>query len=872
MTIDLSRRTLLMGVGAIVTTSVLGDIAGPLPAAVAAGPVTWTDVVGRFESRHEPWTVSYGPEYGTAGGGFVRDEERAAEGTFSGRLTADFTSAGRYVALVKTLDHLEIQKVRFKVTGRNITRVAVRLVSGTRVLRQAYAAVPPGPGAWIGIEMDRWNNIVGFPDAVTLQIQVWKDHLALATDPTGDLWVDDVQIDHLVQEQKPATLETSGLPVLLLGDADPVPLSVRATYSDRDPRDVTQHSALSSSNTAVITIDKYGALKPVAAGRAEIRIEHLGVSQTFPVEVRAPRDLAPITIRDGKFHDGDAPFGFTGFNYDLFLLSYPRRALWSGLDADVSLMASWGLAAIRVPLAIGLVQPANGVFPDDDAWAGELRKRGLNTEFIKMLDHFVARAGEHGIRVILDWHRSPTDPYDYWQGGTPSDRGTGKPGTAVSYLAPSPTESGELDLTDAEHRTVLFDSHRWIAGHYKGNPNVLGIEVPHNEPHAAYMSIQSNWRRLTEQASLAVKAGDPGRLTLAMPPAYGHDVSTAAPTWQFSNIVDANAPHHYLPNAPIPARDDASSRRSPWLARDIDAVFAYAIPALFAPYSTSKHPVYNGEGGHYGFESFLPDMDRVEAADYMTEAGLVQYYAAGAAGQLHWSLWHNLNDFVPFEELFDKHYRRFSPVYSAGPVDWSGAEVAFIQNPAAVPAANGHNFAVVPFVRRALDLHLPTWHLLTDDEIIETMLTQVPSGLEQVEGLAASFDYKAVVADRRNLDRRVRQVLERDDFDRPILWLDDAEDLTVDALGAFLRRAGVAEDRRTSAHLQLVYGPQHLVVYRRGGADGRERVFPRVRRDGAFSLVDESGEKVYQGDAATLSTRGISVDLPTWRSLILRIE
>ncbi|GAB2711648.1 hypothetical protein BKA24_002949 [Microbacterium marinum] len=872
MAIDFSRRTLLIGMGAVVTTSVLGNFGAPMSAAAAADPTTWTDIVGRFESRHEPWSVSFGPEYGTAAGGFVRDEERAAEGAFSGRLTADFSESGRYVALIKSLDHLDITKVRFKVTARNVTRVAVRLVSGGRVLRQAYAAVQPTPGTWVGVEMDRWNNIVGFSDAVTLQIQVWKEHLANAADPTGDLWVDDVQVDHLVQEQRPASLETSGLPVLLVGDADPVPLTVRATYPDREARDVTQHSRLSSSNNAVITIDRFGTLAPVAPGRAEIRIEHLGVSQAFLVEVRAPRELTPITIHDGKFRDRDSPFGFTGFNYDLFLLSYPRRALWSSLDADISLMASWGLGAIRVPLAVSLVQPAKGVFPGDVGWAGELRKRGLNTEFIKMLDHFVARAGEHGIRVIFDWHRFPTDPYDYWQGGTPADRGTGKPGTAISYLAPSSTQSGELDLADAEHRTVLFESLTWIASHYKGSPNVLGIEVPHNEPHAAYMSIQSNWRRLTEQASLAVKAGDPDRLTFAMPPAYGHDVSTAAPTWQFSNVVDANAPHHYLPNAPVPTRPDAPTRHSPWLARDIDATFAYAIPALFAPYSTSKHPVYNGEGGHYGFDSFLPDMDRVQAADYMMEAGLVQYYAAGAAGQLHWSLWHNLNDFVPFEDLFEKHYRRFSAVYSAGPVDWSGAEVAFIQNPAAVPPANGHNFAVVPFVRRALDLHLPIWHLLTDDEIIETLLTQVPSGLEQVEGMDAAFDYKAVVADRRNLDQRVRQVLERDGFDRPILWLNDAEALTTNALGSFLRKAGVAEDRRTSAHLQLVYGPQHLVVYRRSGAGGKKRIFPRVRRDGVFSLVDESGETRYRGDANTLWTRGISIDLPKWRSAILRIE
>ena len=570
---------------------------------------------------------------------------------------------------------------------------------------------------------------------------------------------------------------------------------------------------------------------------------------------------------------GDAPFGFTGFNYDLFMLSYPRRASWSGLDSDIAVMASWRLGAVRVPMNLGMVQAARGVFPDDEAWAGEIAAHGLNTEWMAMLDHFVERAGKHGVRTIIDWHRGPVDPYDYWIGGVAQDAGSGKPGTAIAYLAPSPTERGELDMSNPEHLATLLDSHRWIAAHFKDDPAVLGVEIPHNEPHDAYMSIQSNWRRVTERCAAAVKAGDPERLTFTMPPAYGHDVSTAAPTWQVPFGVDGTAPHHYLPNAPVPTRDDAPDRHSPWLARDVDAVFSHAIASLFAPYSTSSVPVYNGEGGHYGFESFLPDMDKVEAADLMMEAGMVQYYAAGAAGQLHWSLWHNANDYVPFVESFARHYRRFSPVYAAGPVSWRGARVAVVQNPAAAPISNGHNWSAVPFVRLALDLHLGPFHLLTDDEVIDRLLTQVPSGLEQVDGLSASFDYDAVVVDRRNLDERVRSVLERDDLDVPVLWVDDMEQLGATALASFLTGAGVQVDRRTSPGVQLVTGPAHLLVYRRDErSPGRVRVHPRIPGDGPLRLVDESGTTVYDGTSADLWDRGVRVEIETWRSAILRIE
>ncbi len=870
----ITRRSLLIGTGAVVATSVVATAFGP-PAAAdpgAPGPSTWVDVVGHFESSHEPWSVHLGNEYGVAAAEFVRDGSVAAQGEQSGRLRGDFSKAGRYVALRRNLDKLDVTKVTFKVRSEQVSRVQVRLISATQGQRNAQVNVTPGGSGWQDVSVTHWNGVAGMEDVTRLELQLWKDHLVGGA-AGATVWFDDVRVEHTVEEVVPASLQTTGLPLVLTGEADLVPLVVRATYADGSSRDVTQHSELVSRDPQVLGVDELGYLTPLAPGTTEIAVEHLGVTHTFPVEVRAPLTLEPLRVVSGRLMEGEKAFGFTGFNYDRMLLRFPRTEDWSGLEADVALMAAWGLRVIRLPINLSMVQPARGVFPDDDAWAGELSSRGMNVRWLEMLDHFVAHAGKHGIRSVLDWHRFPVDPYDYWNGGNNHDAGTGKPGTGFGYLAPSPTEKGELDLSDPEHLAALLDGHRWLAGHYKGDPNIMGIEVPHNEPHDAFMSIQANWRRVTEQAALAVKGADPTRLVFAMVSAYGHDVSTSTSTWQLPGLVDGNAPHHYMSNAPIDLRPDAQERHSPWMARDVDDVFSHAIASLFAPYSTSPVPVYNGEGGSYGWDSFLPGMDQAEAGELMVEAGLAQYYAAGAVGQLHWALWHNANDFVPFRDVFERQFRRFAPVYAAGPVDWRSAPVALIQNPAAVPIANGHNFAVVPFVRLALDLHLPTFHLLTDDEIIDRFLTMVPTGLEQVDGLSAEFDYAAVVVDRRNLDERVRSVLAAADFPVPILWVDDMAQLGRQQLSRFLTSAGVAVDERTSEEAQLIVGPEHLVVYRRKGDHlVRDKVHPRIEREGEFRLVAEDGTTVFTGTTQTLIKRGIRVPLEKWHSAIFRIE
>lgn len=284
----LTRRSLLIGTGAVVATSLVTSVLadGVFASPAAAEPTTWVDVIGHFESRHEPWAVHLGNEYGAAVAEFTLDSEISIQGDQSGRLLADFSADGRYVALRKTLDSLAVTKVTMKVRTDRVSRVQVRLV-GSQGQRNAQVNVPPGAG-WQDISITRWDNIDGMEGVTRLELQVWKDHLTAGAS-SAVAWFDDVRVEHTVEPVVPELLETTGLPLVLTEEPDLVPIIVRATYEDGKIRDVTQHSTLTVSDEDVLRVNEFGYLAPVAPGAVDISVEHLGVTHTFPVEVRVPQ-------------------------------------------------------------------------------------------------------------------------------------------------------------------------------------------------------------------------------------------------------------------------------------------------------------------------------------------------------------------------------------------------------------------------------------------------------------------------------------------------------------------------------------------------------------------------------------------------------
>jgi hypothetical protein len=578
----------------------------------------------------------------------------------------------------------------------------------------------------------------------------------------------------------------------------------------------------------------------------------------------------PVKVDKTNLMVDGKPFAFVGINYSGFLLGFAREPNYREIVRNLVEMRSWGLRVARVPVSFAVIQPEEGVFPDDPRWPDAMRAHNLDPQLIRQLDYFVQVAGQMGIYSILDWHGMPTNPYDYHVGGQPKDQEAGKPGTAVAWLAPSAREPVAFDPSNRRHRQALLTTHTWLAGHFKGNTNVLCIEIPYNEPHETFMAVEANWRELTDLAAQAVRAGDPDRLTFTMASAYGHDNLSPSATWLPPDRASGGGPHFYLANGPVNARPDARQFKQPYLARDATATFGHAQASVFLPYSATNYPLYNGEAGEYGNEDFLPNEKYPDRAEWIIEAQVVQAYAAGWAGVMDWTLWGHPTDFTPYREIYGRVFKRFSPVFAAGPVDRTAAEVAFVQSPGAVPPQNGMNHACVPLAKLALALHLPSVHYYSDAHFLYGFRAGVPTGLEQVEEGVALSRYKALVVDRRNLDTRAAHLAQISRV--PVLWTDDAEKITVEELSAFLEKNGVPADTRTPEGLQIVEGPGHLLIYARANQSFDTRAFPHLKRRGNFRLIGEAGKEAFRGDAATLAEKGLAVSLPRWSTAIYRFS
>jgi len=583
----------------------------------------------------------------------------------------------------------------------------------------------------------------------------------------------------------------------------------------------------------------------------------------------SPGFKLPSIERDGRYlTENGEPWAFLGLNYTRFLLEFSLRTNYQHVAEEIRQYGEWGIRVIRIPLHLGMFQPRPGVFPDSPEYAEILKSHKLDPKFFDLFEYCVAVAGHHGIRVVLDWHEMPTDPYRYFVGGNETEKKAGEPGKGIAWLYNK--ETGEAAVPgDARFDQAIVETNRWLARHFKGNGNILGFEVPYNEPHNLTDSADLAWRRLAAKTILPIVTEDPDRLTFGMPPAWGHSNVLQSTTWLLPDYITGMAPHHYIGNGPIPYRPDAKERHSPWLAREVGPTFDHSFYSISLPTSAAPYPIWNGESGEHGYSSFLPDMPREEATSLMIEAQIVQAYAAGWAGNLGWTLTGHHTVYDPVVEIYEELYRRFTPVFAAGPLDQGDADVLFVQNPAAVPVQNGLNHAAVPFARLALDLHLAPIHYMTDTQLLATGLVQMAVGLEQVEQMNGGLAYKAAVVDTRNLDSRAVDLLKSSKI--PLLVVDNAAELSPEQLSEFLKDAGIPLDEHTPSELQIIEGPEHLLVYRRSG-EGPTKAYPQLKINPPFKLINESGETVFSGNSSELAQQGISLDLVKWRTEILHIQ
>ncbi|HCD31555.1 MAG TPA: hypothetical protein DER01_04055, partial [Phycisphaerales bacterium] len=302
------------------------------------------------------------------------------------------------------------------------------------------------------------------------------------------------------------------------------------------------------------------------------------------------KQLAKATVENGKLMANGKQLGFLGLNYTKFQLGYSNKTDFEKLTRHLTQLNDWGVNTVRLTLNMMMIQPKQGVYPESPQYKDILKQHNLDPRFIELLDYHIKLAGELGIYTVFDWHEYGTRPYRYFVGGMPSDQKEGKPGTALAWLAPDNRTGVAYDYAKPLHRTALLDCHAWLAGHFKGNPNVLGIEVPFNEPHDQFAAVETNLRKMIDECAKAVKRQDPDRLCFGMTSSYSHDNATPTSTWLIPDRVDGLGSHFYMANGPIPLRPDARTFKQPWLARDIDQTFYLGTASVLKPYATQLYP------------------------------------------------------------------------------------------------------------------------------------------------------------------------------------------------------------------------------------------------------------------------------------------
>ena len=170
----------------------------------------------------------------------------------------------------------------------------------------------------------------------------------------------------------------------------------------------------------------------------------------------------------------------TGVNwFGLETSTYAPQGLWArGLNDMLDQMIRAGFNTIRLPYSNQLFDA--GSTPNGIDFQKNPDLQGLTGQ--QIMDQVIQRAGERGLKVILDRHR--------------------------------PTAAGQTELwyTNQVSEQRWIDDWVMLASRYRGNPTVIGADL-HNEPHGAATwgdgNPQTDWRAAAERAGNAVLQANP---------------------------------------------------------------------------------------------------------------------------------------------------------------------------------------------------------------------------------------------------------------------------------------------------------------------------------------------------------------------------
>ena len=226
----------------------------------------------------------------------------------------------------------------------------------------------------------------------------------------------------------------------------------------------------------------------------------------------------PQAATTGFFHtsgnqildSNNQPVRIAGVNWFGFeTTNFAPHGLWArSYQSMMDQMKQLGFNTIRLPYSDQLFD--SGSTPNGIDFTKNPDLQGLNG--LQIMDKIVTYAGQVGLRIILDHHRS----------------------TAGN----SAQESG-LWYTSAYPESRWISDWVMLATRYANNPTVIGADL-HNEPHgpASWGDGSANdWRLAAERAGNAVLAANPNWLILV----EGIETASSGSYWWGGNLSNAGA-------------------------------------------------------------------------------------------------------------------------------------------------------------------------------------------------------------------------------------------------------------------------------------------------------------------------------------------
>ena len=556
-------------------------------------------------------------------------------------------------------------------------------------------------------------------------------------------------------------------------------------------------------------------------------------SQTFAAPIEAQDALV---VRDGVLETkAGKRVGLYGVNIFQSHMHWARRQDPEAYRTELAHIAASGFNAVRMPLNMSFFMPAQGVLPDDPRYAETLEAHRLPTGAMAFYDGLVAEAARLGLYVIPEFHELPTDPYRWFAGGVEQDRGTGKPGTAVAWMAKADAQSKhhpDLDLAQTEvPKTLAF-----LARHWRGVPNIVGIEVPWNEP-IGDITQPGPFAAIVKACADAVKAADPDRLVLLCTVDWGAMVNYMPDesVWKIPDNVDILFPHFY------PGMHSGNSGET--------GTWSTSMASWASWLAGAGRPVMVGEYGTVEMHrAGYWKGERSEAQKAATYAASVaQWQAQGVQGVFAWA-WQGGVD-------RDEATGRLKDGAHVLPL-WSEAFPAMKNEP--LPKAR---LAIVcaPSMRAAYGSRQDLWRIADArlDAQLTPFATVFDSQMKAQSGVLARYEdvwvitnalAEGVLEQVRASGRRVRE------FDRKLDGLDDAV--------AALRPP---RPSRLPANVLAAVGDTSVALFERKGKGGTVRLhaLPAMAK-GQGRLVADDGREIAAGSADAMRSEGYAIPLAPW--------